>query len=221
MVSFVFIKWHRCLRTSVVGISVLFFSALVVAVPIGIDIADAAKQQIGVTLSYNPAYEVISFPGGDVKPNTGVCTDVIVRALRKAKKLDLQEEINFDIAMNPTAYPEKLGLITAKADPNIDHRRVPNQMKYFERRGFSLTIKKDMSQYLAGDIVAWNLGGGQLHIGVLSDKVGASGRRLAIHNIGRGTQEEDILTSYPIIGHRTLQATCHGYYIQRETLNSM
>jgi uncharacterized protein len=192
---------------SVVGISALFWSALAVAVPTGLDIVDAAKKQIGVTLFYNPAYEVISFPGGDVKPNTGVCTDVIVRALRKSKKLDLQAEINFDIAKNPSAYPKKWGLVAAKADPNIDHRRVPNQMKYFERRGFSLPIEKDLSKYQLGDIVAWNLGDGQLHIGVLSDLVGASGRRLAIHNIGRGTQEEDILMSYPIIGHYRLPAT--------------
>jgi uncharacterized protein len=182
------------------------FSALVFAAPLGVDIAQAAKLQIGVTVTYNPAYEVLAFPGGDVRPATGVCTDVIVRALRVSKKLDLQVEIYKDITRNRSAYPKKWGFASSKIDSNIDHRRVPNQMTYFERRGFSLPIVKDLSKYLVGDIVAWNLGGGQLHIGVLSDTVGASGRRLAIHNIGRGTLEEDILLSYPIIGHFRLPA---------------
>jgi uncharacterized protein len=190
----------RTFKTLVLGYA-LSLSGLAFAAANGSDIADAAKRQIGITVSYNPAYEVISFPDGDVKPATGVCTDVVVRALRKSKKLDLQAEINADIAKNPSVYPKKWGLVTVKADANIDHRRVPNQMKYFERRGFSLPISRDLSTYLVGDIVAWNLGGGQLHIGVLSDVVGASGRRLVIHNIGRGTLEEDILVAYPIIGH--------------------
>jgi uncharacterized protein len=171
---------------------------------LGTDIADAAKRQIGVTLTYDPAYKSISFPGGDVKSDTGVCTDVVIRALRISKKLDLQVEINTDIKNNPSAYPKKWGAVTPNIDPNIDHRRVPNQMKYFERRGFALPITSDLSKYLIGDIVAWSLGGGQTHIGILSAKVGPSGRRLAIHNIGRGTLEEDILLSYPIIGHYRL-----------------
>jgi uncharacterized protein len=184
-----------------VGAYMLALSGHAFSAPNGFDIADAAKKQIGITVFYNPAYQVISFPGGDVKPATGVCTDVVVRALRKSKKLDLQAEVNADISRNPSSYPKKWGMASTKADPNIDHRRVPNQMKYFERRGFSLPISRDLSKYLVGDIVAWNLGGGQLHIGVLSDIVGSSGRRLVIHNIGRGTLEEDILLAYPIIGH--------------------
>jgi uncharacterized protein len=172
--------------------------------PIGADIADAAKRQIGITVSYDQAYKSIPFPGGDVKADTGVCTDVVIRALRIAKKLDLQADINADIKKNPSAYPKKWGAVTPKIDPNIDHRRVPNQMKYFERRGFALPISNDLSKFLDGDIVAWSLGGGQTHIGILSTNVGPSGRRLAIHNIGRGTLEEDILMSYPIIGHYRL-----------------
>jgi uncharacterized protein len=184
----------------------LAYSVLVYAAPLGADIAQAAQLQVGVTVAYNPAYEVLVFPSGDVKPTTGVCTDVIIRALRVSKKLDLQAEIYNDISRNRSAYPKKWGVVNPKIDPNIDHRRVPNQMTYFERRGFSLPIVKDVSKYLVGDIVAWNLGGGQLHIGVLSDTVGSSGRRLAIHNIGRGTVEEDILLAYPIIGHYRLPA---------------
>jgi uncharacterized protein len=191
---------------SLSAVCALSTCALVYAAPLGADIAEAAKLQIGITVAYNPAYQVLAFPGGDVMPATGVCTDVIIRALRVSKKLDLQAEIYNDINRNRSAYPKKWGVVNPKIDSNIDHRRVPNQMTYFERRGFSLPIVKDLSKYLGGDIVAWNLGGGQLHIGVLSDTVGASGRRLAIHNIGRGTLEEDILLAYPIIGHYRLPA---------------
>lgn len=43
----------------------------------------AAREQVGVTLSYDPAYRRLSYPNGDVPLNTGVCTDVIIRALRQ------------------------------------------------------------------------------------------------------------------------------------------
>jgi uncharacterized protein YijF (DUF1287 family) len=155
----------------------------------------AAKAQVGVTTGYDPAYVRIPFPNGDVPAATGVCADVVVRALRVAGR-DLQALVNADMKANFTQYPQKWGL--RKPDPNIDHRRVANLMKWFERQG-----KTAADGFLPGDIVAWDLNGnGLLHIGVVSDVNSADGkRRLVVHNIGRGAQQEDVLLSWKIIGH--------------------
>jgi uncharacterized protein len=165
------------------------------------NIVHAAKAQIGVTLVYDPSYETIAFPGGDVPKRRGVCTDVIIRALRDARNFDLQLEINKDMRSDRNAYPKKWGVGAAKLDPNIDHRRVPNIMSYFERKGFSLPVGADVSKYAPGDIVAWSLGGGLHHIGIVSDRKTLFGKPLIIHNIGSGAVEENILTDHRILGH--------------------
>ena len=67
----------------------------------------AARQQVGVTLTYDPAYSKISFPGGDVPREKGVCTDVIVRAYRDALGLDLQALVNADMHAAFGAYPRR------------------------------------------------------------------------------------------------------------------
>jgi uncharacterized protein len=165
---------------------------------LGPRIAAAARQQIGVTTNYDPAYAVLKYPGGDVPRHTGVCSDVAVRALRKVG-IDLQKEIHEDMQAHFSDYPQKWGL--TKPDKNIDHRRVPNLMRYFERHQIVLREKlKSSETYWPGDIVAWDLGNGVLHVGIVSDH--ASGRTpLMIHNIGNGTQEEDVLQKYRVIGH--------------------
>jgi len=56
------------------------------------------------------------------------------------------------------------------------------------------------ADYLPGDVVAWDLGRGILHIGIVSD-LKSDGVPLVIHNIGAGAREEDILFRYTIIGH--------------------
>jgi uncharacterized protein len=166
------------------------------------DTVDAAKMQIGVTTVYDPAYVQMAFPGGDVPAGRGVCTDVIVRALRVAKRIDLQAAINADMRARPLAYPKKWGLTNPATDPHIDHRRVPNQMVYLEKQGYKLPLASGVSAYRAGDIVAWNLKpSGLKHIGIISDKKSSRGTPLVIHNIGRGTQEENILLEHELIGH--------------------
>jgi uncharacterized protein len=170
----------------------------------GLDIAEAAKSQIGVTVAYDPSYETIAFPGGDVPRRRGVCTDVIIRALRDARGYDLQLEINKDMRAHRNAYPKKWGVVATKIDSNIDHRRVPNMMSFFERKGFSRPLTTDVSKYAPGDIVSWSLGGGLHHIGVVSDKKTVLGKPLIIHNIGTGAVEENILTDYRILGHYRL-----------------
>jgi uncharacterized protein len=171
----------------------------------GLNIAKAAKSQIGVTVAYDPSYEAIAFPGGDVPRRRGVCTDVIIRALRDARGYDLQLEINKDMRAHRNAYPKKWGAMAAKIDPNIDHRRVPNMMSFFERKGFSLPLSADVSKFAPGDIVSWSLGGGLHHIGIVSDKKTVLGKHLIIHNIGIGAVEENILTDYRILGHYRLR----------------
>jgi uncharacterized protein len=167
----------------------------------GLDLARSARQQIGVTTSYDPAYQRIPFPNGDLPRSTGVCTDVVIRALRDARRIDLQRDVNADMKANWDAYPRRWQWRLRKPDPNIDHRRVPNLMTYFKRRGYALPQSDDPAKFIAGDIVAWDLGQGILHIGVVSDSRPFSGVPKIIHNIGRGTVEEDILFRFRIIGH--------------------
>ncbi len=165
---------------------------------LGARIAAAARQQIGVTTSYDPAYTALAYPGGDVPSHTGVCSDVVVRAVRKVGT-DLQKELHEDMLANFSSYPQKWGL--KKPDRNIDHRRVPNLMRYFERHHLALNEKlKAKETYLPGDIVAWDLGRGILHIGFVSDRSAALAP-LLIHNIGSGAKEEDILFRFEVIGH--------------------
>ncbi|SEE05484.1 DUF1287 domain-containing protein [Pseudomonas anguilliseptica] len=163
----------------------------------------AAREQVGVTLSYDPAYRRLSYPNGDVPLNTGVCTDVVIRALRK-QGLDLQQAVHQDMRANFRLYPKNWGL--SRPDSNIDHRRVPNLMTWFKRQGWALALGQDAERYRPGDIVTWDLGGGLTHIGIISDRQAGSGVPLVLHNIGRGTQEEDILFSFKITGHYRIPA---------------
>lgn len=159
----------------------------------------AARAQIGVTRHYDPAYVRLGYPGGDVPEDRGVCTDVVIRAFR-ARGLDLQRSIHEDMHGNFDAYPRSWGM--RGPDRNIDHRRVPNQMRWFERQGWTAPISTRADSYQAGDIVAWKLqGSGLLHIGIVSDRRSAQGVPLILHNIGAGTQEEDLLFGHSIIGH--------------------
>ncbi|OLU14837.1 DUF1287 domain-containing protein [Pseudomonas sp. PA1(2017)] len=162
------------------------------------ELVSGAREQIGVTLSYDPAYRRIGYPGGDVPMQTGVCTDVVIRALR-LQGLDLQKVVNEDMAANFSAYPKQWGL--KRPDRNIDHRRVPNLMTWFRRQGMALPVVREADAYRAGDIVTWDLGRGQTHIGIVSDRLSAAGEPLILHNIGAGTREEAILFRFPITGH--------------------
>jgi uncharacterized protein YijF (DUF1287 family) len=168
------------------------------------DIVNAARAQVGVTRLYDPAYRKLAYPGGDVSPERGVCTDVVVRALRKSRAIDLQRLVHEDMKAHWSEYPNQRRWRLAKPDPNIDHRRVPNLMTYFRRAGYGLTPARDASGYLPGDIVAWDLGRGVLHVGIVSDRKAVTGTPLVVHNIGAGAREEDILFRYAIIGQYRL-----------------
>lgn len=141
-------------------------------------IVRAARSQIGQTVRYDPAYTALDYPMGDVPIAKGVCTDVVIRALRQ-QSIDLQQLVHQDMKANFPAYPNRWGL--KRPDPNIDHRRVPNLEVYFTRHGWAV-----QDGYRAGDIVS-------------DRKQGDT--PLIIHNIGAGTREEDILFHHEIVGH--------------------
>jgi uncharacterized protein len=161
----------------------------------------AAVERSHHAVRYDPAYARIPYPGGDVPADTGVCTDEIIRAYR-AVGVDLQKEVHEDMEQNFSAYPRKWRWLSGRPDANIDHRRVPNLMMFFSRRGETLTITEHSENYSPGDLVTWDLGGNVPHIGIVVDrKSPASGRYMIVHNIGRGPKIEDVLFSWKITGH--------------------
>lgn len=162
-------------------------------------VVNAARSQIGITTAYDPAYSRMAYPMGDVPLERGVCSDVVIRAYRKAG-IDLQQLVHEDMRGHFSLYPKIWGL--KKTDRNIDHRRVPNLEFFFKRQGKALKLPQASESYKPGDIVSWRLDNGLAHIGIVSDKKSMFGSRpLIIHNIGQGTQEEDVLFSWRIIGH--------------------
>lgn len=164
----------------------------------------AARAQVGVVRRYDPAYFSLAYPGGDVPADRGVCTDVVIRALR-TQGLDLQQAIHDDMRAHFDQYPRQWGL--SRPDRNIDHRRVPNQMRWFERQGWQQAAGAASDDFSPGDIVAWKLSGsGLLHIGIVSDRRSHDGTPLILHNINAGTQEDDLLFRHAIIGHYRMPA---------------
>jgi uncharacterized protein YijF (DUF1287 family) len=162
-------------------------------------LADAAAAQVGRTTIYDPAYVVLAYPGGDVPIERGVCTDVVVRAMR-ALDVDMQVAVHEDMSRAWSAYPHSWGL--KKPDPSIDHRRVPNLRVYFTREGKALPVTANAIDYQPGDIVTWELSPGIGHTGVVSSRRSDDGQRfLIVHNIGSGAKSQDVLFDYRITGH--------------------
>lgn len=165
-----------------------FYSQLVSAA------LDLTKQNV----KYDPGYFSIAYPNGDIPCDKGVCTDVIIRAYRKLG-IDLQEEVHEDMNANFSAYPKNWGL--SHTDTNIDHRRVPNLITFFSRKGITLPITNKPQDYQPGDIVCWDLGNGIKHIGiVVNKKSSVYDRYQIVHNIGAGQVIEDCLFRFKIIG---------------------
>lgn len=168
------------------------------AAGLGAKLVVSARRQVGVTTVYDPAYVTLGYPGGDVPADRGVCTDVVIRAFR-ALGLDLQQLVHEDMAAHFSAYPKLWGL--KRTDRNIDHRRVPNLATFFTRRGKKVPAAKDPAEYRPGDLVTCLVPPRLPHIMIVSDRHAASGRPLVLHNIGRGTQEEDRLLDFNRTGH--------------------
>ncbi|HEX5170094.1 MAG TPA: DUF1287 domain-containing protein [Cyclobacteriaceae bacterium] len=162
-------------------------------------LSDAALELTKQQVVYDPTYFQIAYPNGDVPADRGVCTDVVIRAYRKLG-IDLQQKIHEDMKEYFNQYPKLWGL--TRTDKNIDHRRVPNLMTFFTRHGQVKSVSRDPNDFLPGDIVCWNLGGGSTHIAIVVNKKSADNSRyLVVHNIGAGQVLADCLFDYKIIGH--------------------
>ena len=163
-------------------------------------LVQSAREQIGKTVRYDPAYYTLSYPNGDVPIDGGVCTDVVIRALRSSYNMDLQKLVHEDMQKNFAQYPKHWGL--KSTDKNIDHRRVLNLQTYFKHKGYELPVSDNPDDYQAGDLVTVTLPANLPHIMVVSNKNALMTKTpLIIHNIGAGTQEEDRLFEFPITGH--------------------
>lgn len=161
----------------------------------------AAEERTRHIVRYDPAYVRIPYPGGDVPEDTGVCTDEVIRSYR-ALGVDLQKEVHEDMQRDFSAYPQQRRWLLSHTDTNIDHRRVPNLMVFFGRKGESLAITENPTDYSPGDIVTWDLGGNVPHIGIVVDEKSAQGgRHLIVHNVGQGPKREDVLFAWKITGH--------------------
>lgn len=160
----------------------------------------AAEAQIGKTVRYDPAYVKLAYPMGDIPEEGGVCTDVVIRAYRVAHKIDLQQLVHEDMRKAFASYPKTWGLL--RPDSNIDHRRVPNLERYFQRRDVDLPVTQNGADYLPGDLVTQRLPGNLPHIAIVTHRAAGSGLHpLVVHNVGAGTRLEDRLFDFPIVGH--------------------
>jgi uncharacterized protein len=164
-------------------------------------LAAAAIERTNHAVRYDPSYVRIPYPGGDVPEHTGVCTDEVIRAYR-ALGVDLQKQVHEDMVQNFSAYPHNWNSSSSGPDSNIDHRRVPNLMVFFMRKGQSLPVSYQIDDYLPGDLVTWDLGGNVPHIGIVVDRKNQqTGRDMLVHNIGQGPKMEDVLFNWKITGH--------------------
>jgi uncharacterized protein len=161
-------------------------------------LSEAAVEQTKRSVRYDGSYRTISYPGGDVPADIGVCTDVVIRSYRPLG-IDLQKEVHKEMAAHFDIFPKNWRL--TEPDTNIDHRRVPNLQVFFSRRGIVLPVTDKAQDYQPGDIVTWSVWT-RPHIGLVVDRVSPDGKRfMIVHNIGRGQELEDMLFNYPITGH--------------------
>lgn len=166
----------------------------------------AALARTMHSVRYDGSYLKIDYPMGDVPPEIGVCTDVVIRAYRELG-IDLQKNVHEDISRNFSHYPSRKRWGLRKPDANIDHRRVYNLQAFFERNGQSLEITQDAKNYKPGDLVTWQLTSKMPHIGVVLEMTSDEdpNRHLIAHNIGNGPVIEDMLFDFEISGHYRYQ----------------
>ncbi|MCD8524065.1 MAG: DUF1287 domain-containing protein [Saccharospirillaceae bacterium] len=191
------------------GVTLLVFTLVTVQVYAGEGSAAAFRQELVAAalqrttqqVRYDGAYQKIAYPNGDVAPDIGVCTDVVIRSYR-ALGIDLQRLVHEDMVADFAAYPSRRLWGMTRTDTNIDHRRVPNLQAFFQRNGQTLAVSDNPADYQPGDLVTWMLPGNLPHIGVVSDRYApGSGRPLIVHNIGAGPVLDDMLFRYRISGH--------------------
>jgi len=165
----------------------------------GSKLAAAALAHSGEKITFDPTYYKIPYPGGDISPVKGNAADVVVRCFRKIG-IDLQKEVHEDMAGNFRLYPQLWGALSP--DTNIDHRRVANLQRFFERKGETLKASRDAADYKPGDIVIWSLANADQHIGIVVPGPGNhAGETWVVHNMGTGVKWENVLFDFKIEAH--------------------
>lgn len=145
----------------------------------------AAIERTRSVVIYDGSYQPIGFPWGDVAPNRGVCTDVVIRAYRDVG-VDLQQLMR-----------QSLG-----GDPNIVHRRVTEMRRFFRRHGQALRPSRNPDDYKPGDLVTSIRSDGVTHIVIVTGRRSWDGERpLVVHNQGFGPKLDDALFKNRITGH--------------------
>ncbi|WP_437597543.1 DUF1287 domain-containing protein [Sorangium sp. So ce590] len=165
-----------------------------------------ARLEVARGVTYDPAWVAIGYPGGDPAPDRGVCTDVVIRAVR-ATGVDLQKMIHEDVLARRAAYTT-----VERPDRNIDHRRVGPMLTYLRAHATPLPRTFDeaaVSTWKPGDIVVWALkrcpACAPDHVGIVSDRKGPRGLPLVLHNIGPRPSEDDALDAWTVLGHFRVQ----------------
>jgi uncharacterized protein YijF (DUF1287 family) len=170
-------------------------------IPDPLDVLIGAKKTVVNADAYTEGYMTIKYPMGDVPRDVGVCTDVIIRAVRNAG-LDLQQALHEDIARAPAAYP----MVKGRGNPVIDQRRVATLLPYFKRHWQKHTVALDdaADPLRPGDVIFMDTfpsRSGPDHIGIVSDAIGEHGLPLIINNWTNGTvtAEMDLLSFVPVM----------------------
>ncbi|HEY1048443.1 MAG TPA: DUF1287 domain-containing protein [Prosthecobacter sp.] len=158
----------------------------------------AALDRTHHVVAYTPDYVRLDYPNGDVPANTGVCTDEVIRSYR-ALGFDLQKLVHEDMKRSFGAYPKAWGL--KAPDKNIDHRRVPNLQTFFKRKGASLPVTQDATDYKPGDLITCTVAGRLPHIALVVPAPDGGTTPWIVHNIGHGPQCENRLFEFPLTGH--------------------
>ncbi|MBE7450305.1 MAG: DUF1287 domain-containing protein [Kofleriaceae bacterium] len=169
-------------------------------IPDALDVLIGAHKTRLNAAAYTEGYVSIPYPGGDVPREMGVCTDVVIRALRNAG-LDLQRAVHEDIRRAPRAYP----MVKGKGSPSIDHRRVKTILPWFRRHldERSPAVDDEHDPLRPGDIVfldTFPSRPGPDHIGIVGDRRGADGLPVVINNWTNGTvtAEMELLGWVPV-----------------------
>lgn len=173
-------------------------------IPDVLDVLLGAKKTVLNADAYTGGYVSIKYPMGDVPRTMGVCTDVIIRALRNAG-VDLQRDLHEDIARDKARGGRAYPMVKGQGDPNIDHRRVKTLLPLLTRAWQRHTPALDdaADPLRPGDIILMDTfpsRSGPDHIGIVSDTLGPSGLPLIINNWTDGTvtAEMDLLTFVPV-----------------------
>lgn len=163
-------------------------------------IAAAALILSKSEVTFDPTYYKIAYPGGDVASGKGAAADVLIRSFRSVG-IDLQEEIHVDMSENFRVYPQLWNALGP--DRNIDHRRIANLRRFFERKGAALEPSRNPADYQPGDVVVWSMADAESHVGIVVPCPLDRGRDpwVVHHPNGSTVKWEDVLFDYKIEAH--------------------